>query len=205
MPELEPRIFSFNSPHGACERCTGLGSQMEIDPDLVVPDPSLSIAEGALAPWATSSSNYYEQITEAIAEASRLAAPVLRDFYTERDVVMEERRMRIDNAPYGNGFLMLDLIYVLTGGGPGNAATEDRFHEPQVARGYEVRVPDVRQIVDHGDLGPRRLPGDEAGPEQRIRSTHEAVYRGPEPEHAQPALQALRDAHGAEADVGPEP
>src|SRR5438270_5584645 len=48
--ELEPRIFSFNSPHGACPRCTGLGSQMEIDPDLVVPDPTLSIGEGAIAP-----------------------------------------------------------------------------------------------------------------------------------------------------------
>ncbi len=68
IPELEPRIFSFNSPHGACDRCTGLGSQMEIDPDLVVPDPSLSIGEGALAPWANSASNYYEQITEAIGQ-----------------------------------------------------------------------------------------------------------------------------------------
>jgi len=66
--ELEPRIFSFNSPHGACERCTGLGSQREIDPDLVVPDRSLSIGEGALAPWAGSASSYYEQITEAIAQ-----------------------------------------------------------------------------------------------------------------------------------------
>src|SRR6184192_1836661 len=63
IPELEPRIFSFNSPHGACPRCTGLGSQMEIDPELVVPDPSLSIGEGALAPWAASTSQYYEQIT----------------------------------------------------------------------------------------------------------------------------------------------
>ncbi|HEV2945717.1 MAG TPA: excinuclease ABC subunit UvrA [Solirubrobacteraceae bacterium] len=68
LVELEPRIFSFNSPHGACEHCTGLGAQMEIDPELVVPDPSLSIAEGALAPWASSTSNYYEQVTEAIAE-----------------------------------------------------------------------------------------------------------------------------------------
>ena len=68
LVELEPRIFSFNSPHGACERCTGLGSQMEIDPELVVPDPALSIGEGALAPWANSTSNYYEQVTEAIAE-----------------------------------------------------------------------------------------------------------------------------------------
>jgi excinuclease ABC subunit A len=68
LVELEPRIFSFNSPHGACEHCTGLGAQMEIDPELVVPDPSLSITEGALAPWAGSSSSYYEQVTEAIAE-----------------------------------------------------------------------------------------------------------------------------------------
>jgi excinuclease ABC subunit A len=68
MPELEPRMFSFNSPHGACPRCTGLGSQMEIDPDLIVPDPSLSLAEGAIVPWSTTASNYYEQLTQAIAD-----------------------------------------------------------------------------------------------------------------------------------------
>jgi excinuclease ABC subunit A len=72
LVELEPRIFSFNSPHGACDRCTGLGSQMEIDPELVVPDPTLSIGEGAIAPWANSSSNYYEQVTEAIADRWRV-------------------------------------------------------------------------------------------------------------------------------------
>ncbi len=68
LVELEPRIFSFNAPHGACPRCTGLGSQMEIDPELVVPDPSLSIGEGAIAPWAVSASDYYDQLTQAIAE-----------------------------------------------------------------------------------------------------------------------------------------
>jgi excinuclease ABC subunit A len=68
MPELEPRMFSFNSPHGACPLCTGLGSQMEIDPDLIVPDPSLSLADGAILPWSTSASNYYEQMTQAIAD-----------------------------------------------------------------------------------------------------------------------------------------
>jgi len=68
LPELEPRIFSFNSPHGACPRCTGLGSQMEIDPELVVPDPALSIGEGAILPWSSSASSYYEEITQAIAE-----------------------------------------------------------------------------------------------------------------------------------------
>jgi len=72
MPELEPRSFSFNSPHGACPRCTGLGSQMEIDPELVVPDPSLSLAEGAILPWASGASNYYDQITQAIAERYEL-------------------------------------------------------------------------------------------------------------------------------------
>src|SRR5947207_3962064 len=68
LVELEPRIFSFNSPHGAYDHCTGLGSQMEIDPELIVPDPTLSIAQGAIAPWANSNSTYYELLTEAIAE-----------------------------------------------------------------------------------------------------------------------------------------
>ncbi len=56
LAELQPRIFSFNSPHGACPRCTGLGAQQEIDPDLLVPDPTLSIDDGALVPWAVGGS-----------------------------------------------------------------------------------------------------------------------------------------------------
>jgi excinuclease ABC subunit A len=73
LPELQPRIFSFNSPHGACPRCTGLGAQQEIDPDLIVPDPSLSIAEGALVPWSLgSSSGFYDAVIEAIAERYEL-------------------------------------------------------------------------------------------------------------------------------------
>jgi excinuclease ABC subunit A len=68
LPELAPRIFSFNSPHGACPHCTGLGMQREIDPDLIVPDPALSIAEGALVPWTVINSNFYEQVIQAIAE-----------------------------------------------------------------------------------------------------------------------------------------
>src|ERR687887_55811 len=68
LPELEPRIFSFNSPHGACPRCTGLGAQQEIDPDLLVPDPSLSIAEGALVPWSVGNSGFYESVIQAIAD-----------------------------------------------------------------------------------------------------------------------------------------
>jgi excinuclease ABC subunit A len=68
LAELQPRVFSFNSPHGACPRCTGLGAQQEIDPELLVPDPSLSIAEGALVPWTVGSSSFYESVIHAIAE-----------------------------------------------------------------------------------------------------------------------------------------
>ena len=68
LPELQPRIFSFNSPHGACPRCTGLGAQQEIDPDLLVPDPGLSIDEGALVPWAVGSANFYESVIQAVAD-----------------------------------------------------------------------------------------------------------------------------------------
>src|SRR6185503_13083512 len=68
LPELQPRIFSFNSPHGACPRCTGLGAQQEIDPDLLVPDPDLSIDDGALVPWAVGGSGFYESVIQAIAD-----------------------------------------------------------------------------------------------------------------------------------------
>ncbi len=68
IPELEPRIFSFNSPHGACERCHGLGFQRVVDPELVVPDPTLSLSEGALQPWRTGHSRYWKRLIEAVAE-----------------------------------------------------------------------------------------------------------------------------------------
>jgi excinuclease ABC subunit A len=68
LPELEPRIFSFNSPHGACPRCTGLGAQLEIDPDLLVPDPSVTLAEGALVPWSVGNGGFYEGVVQAICD-----------------------------------------------------------------------------------------------------------------------------------------
>jgi excinuclease ABC subunit A len=76
LPELQPRIFSFNSPHGACPRCTGLGAQQEIDPDLLVPDPDLSIDDGALVPWAVGGSGFYESVIQAIADRYEVATDV---------------------------------------------------------------------------------------------------------------------------------
>ena len=68
--ELTPRMFSFNAPQGACPECNGIGSKMEIDPDLVVPDKSLSLNEGAIVPWASSSKqeNYYFQMLDAVSK-----------------------------------------------------------------------------------------------------------------------------------------
>jgi excinuclease ABC subunit A len=76
LPELEPRVFSFNSPHGACPRCTGLGAQLEIDPDLLVPDTSLSINEGALVPWTIGSQSFYDSVIEAIAERYEISLDI---------------------------------------------------------------------------------------------------------------------------------
>jgi excinuclease ABC subunit A len=66
--ELAPRNFSFNSPYGACEHCDGLGTRFEVDAELVVPDPELSIAEGALAPWATARTQYFGRLLESVCE-----------------------------------------------------------------------------------------------------------------------------------------
>ena len=70
MDELEPRSFSFNSPFGACPECSGLGTRMEVDPELVVPDPSVSLRDGALAPWgSTTTAEYFFRQVTALAEA----------------------------------------------------------------------------------------------------------------------------------------
>ncbi len=68
--ELEPRSFSFNSPFGACPECTGLGTRMEVDPELIVPDPGKSLAQGAIAPWSGGHSNeYFGRLLTALADA----------------------------------------------------------------------------------------------------------------------------------------
>jgi len=65
--ELAPRNFSFNSPFGACENCLGLGTKFEVDPELVIPDPEMSINEGAIAPWRSAHTQYFTRMLEAVA------------------------------------------------------------------------------------------------------------------------------------------
>ncbi|MGD8599157.1 MAG: excinuclease ABC subunit UvrA [Anaerolineae bacterium] len=78
LPEIEPRTFSFNSPHGACPACSGLGTELEMDPDLVVPDRGKSLKEGAIEPWTRerSGDSYYRQLLEAAAKQQQIPMDV---------------------------------------------------------------------------------------------------------------------------------
>jgi excinuclease ABC subunit A len=72
MPELTPQMFSFNNPQGACPECSGLGTKRYFDPELIVPNPDLSLREGAIAPWATRHSIYFQQMLDAICQHYRV-------------------------------------------------------------------------------------------------------------------------------------
>jgi excinuclease ABC subunit A len=88
--ELAPRNFSFNSPYGACPTCDGLGTRLEVDAELVVPDATLSINEGALAPWASNTLEYWYRVLEAVGEAHgfSLDTPWRKLSKRARDVVL---------------------------------------------------------------------------------------------------------------------
>ena len=102
LPEIQPRIFSFNSPHGACPDCHGLGFTQEIDPDLVVPDGSISIDQGALLPYGQLSFGWLEQVFESIAKTLGVDTSVPWD-----DMPEEQRDLFL----YGTGKDRIPLSY----------------------------------------------------------------------------------------------
>jgi excinuclease ABC subunit A len=106
IPELEPRIFSFNSPHGACERCHGLGFQKVIDPELIVPDPTLSLAEGALQPWNRGVSAYWRRLIAAVAEdyGVDIDKPWSKLKKSEREIFLNGTGGERHNVTYTNRF-----------------------------------------------------------------------------------------------------
>src|SRR6185312_11345081 len=73
ISEIEPRLFSFNNPFGACPQCGGLGVEQHIDAELVIPDKDATLKKGAIAPWSRSSSPYYLQTLEALGKHYRFA------------------------------------------------------------------------------------------------------------------------------------
>ncbi len=94
ISEIEPRLFSFNNPFGACPACGGLGVEQKIDPDLVIPDKEATLKRGAIAPWAKSSSPYYIQTLEALAKHYRFALTGQMEGAAEA-----RRRTRSSTAP----------------------------------------------------------------------------------------------------------
>ncbi|HYJ61624.1 MAG TPA: excinuclease ABC subunit UvrA [Actinomycetota bacterium] len=88
--EMNPRNFSFNSPYGACPTCDGLGTRLEVDPELVVPDPDLSVDDGALAPWASATLEYWYRVLEAVAGAHEidLATPWRKLPKAKREILL---------------------------------------------------------------------------------------------------------------------
>ncbi len=89
-PELEPRLFSFNNPTGACVKCDGLGNKMEIDPDLVIPDTSLSIRDGGIHPWQKKTSINFHQMVEALSHnfKFKLSTPLKSMPQETRDILL---------------------------------------------------------------------------------------------------------------------
>jgi len=103
IAEIEPRLFSFNNPFGACPACDGLGTEMVIDPDLVIPDDTLSLRGGAVAPWARSSTAYYNQTLDSLARHFKFPATL-----PWKDIPKAAR----DTILYGSGEDIIRMSYV---------------------------------------------------------------------------------------------
>ena len=147
VPELEPRLFSFNAPFGSCPTCDGLGNKFEVDLDLVIPDRSKTLREGALAPWNPISSNYYPAMLEQAMET----------FGVDMDTPFEDLTEEEQNLVlYGSGEREFHFHYVNDFGGERNIDLpfegvvnniNRRYHETNsdftrnVMRGYMNELP----------------------------------------------------------------
>lgn len=141
VPELEPRLFSFNAPFGSCPTCDGLGIKLEVDLDLVVPDPSKSLREGALAPWNPISSNYYPTMLE------QAMASFGVDMDTSFEALTEEER---DLVLYGSGDREFHFHYVNDFGGERNIDIPFEGVVTNVNRRYHETNSDYTRNVMRG-------------------------------------------------------
>ena len=103
---LAPRSFSFNSPYGACTACSGLGTTFEADPELVVPDPSMSLAEGAIAPWAGARTQYFARLLESLAAEHEidLDTPFAKLPKSAQKLILHGTGARVVNVRYRNRY-----------------------------------------------------------------------------------------------------
>ena len=130
IPEIEPRLFSFNNPHGACPNCGGLGAEQRADPSLIVPDPKLTLRKGAIAPWARSNSPYYLQTLEALAKHYKFRLDTRFEALPEkaRDVILYGTGEEAVHFTYDDGLRSFDVTKPFEGVA---ANLERRFHETE--------------------------------------------------------------------------
>ena len=124
IEEIEPRLFSFNNPFGACPACDGLGTKMEIDPELVIPDQSLSLQNGAVAPWSRTTSAYYLQTLESIARHFRLSPSA-----PWKDIPRKIREVLL----HGSGGESIKMSY------------EDGARKYQISKPFEGVIPNLER------------------------------------------------------------
>ncbi|GEL13848.1 excinuclease ABC, A subunit [Lapidilactobacillus concavus DSM 17758] len=137
--EMEPRLFSFNAPFGACPDCDGLGVKLEVDVDLVVPDPTLTLNQGAIAPWNPISSQYYPELLAQAAKAFRINMDKPFNQLTER-----QRNIVL----YGNGDKKFHFHYENDFGGVRDVDVEFEGVINNVARRYKETNSDfTRQVM----------------------------------------------------------
>lgn len=134
LPEIEPRTFSFNSPHGACRTCQGLGTRTELDPDLIVPNPDLSLEEGAIVAWNTDDHDgYYWQLLEAAAHYYHI--PTDRPW---RELSPAQRQIIL----YGSGGEEIPISYTARDGGRRIYRTPFEGVIPNLQRRYRETTSD---------------------------------------------------------------
>ncbi|MEK4513020.1 excinuclease ABC subunit UvrA [Paenibacillus sp. FSL K6-2524] len=140
MDELSPRMFSFNSPFGACQECDGLGAKMVIDPDLLIPNPDKSIEQGAFEAWAGSTSNYYPQFLRSVCE----------HFDIPQDVpVSELTKEQMDKLLHGTGTTKVRFRYQNDFGMSKDAYVTFEGIIPNLERRYRETSSDgIREFIE---------------------------------------------------------
>ncbi len=157
LPELEPRMFSFNSPFGACTSCDGLGMKMEVDADMVIPNRTKSIADGAIEPWESSTSMYYEQ----------LLSSVCSHFNIDINAPLEElTKEQLDTILYGNQKEKFRFVYESEFGGKRDSEIFFEGVVNNLQRRYVESTSDyVRESIE-GYMSQKACPSCKA---QRLR------------------------------------
>jgi excinuclease ABC subunit A len=152
LPEIEPRTFSFNSPHGACPECQGLGTRLEVDPDLVIPNQELSLTEGAIVPWANGrerEDGYYWQLLQSVARRFDIPLDI-----PVRELTSAQRQLIL----YGSGDERINLMYRNRQGRWRNYDTTYEGVVPNLQRRYRETTSDYVKAKIEGYMTPRPCP-----------------------------------------------